>query len=274
MSTTIEVTPATATPPTAPAGSASGRTPWSRQSKFWLRAAVLASTLAVWWLITGPLAGDNLILSRMGPLDTFTALWALLGKASTYEAIALSLFRLGVGLGIAALLGVIGGLILGTRPKSEYALSPVFQLLRMTSPLAWAPLAIVLFASGNATVISLVALAAVWPVLVGVTSGRRNLDPGVIKVARSLGATRWETLRTTVLPGMLEPVRAALRIALGVGWVVLVPAEMFGGTNGLGYAILNARDNIDYEGLAATMLLIGIVGLLLDRLLTSRVQQP
>lgn len=274
MSTTIEVTPATATPPTAPAGSASGRTPWSRQSKFWLRAAVLASTLAVWWLITGPLAGDNLILSRMGPLDTFTALWAQLGKASTYEAIALSLFRLGVGLGIATLLGVIGGLLLGTHPKSEYALSPVFQLLRMTSPLAWAPLAIVLFSSGNATVISLVALAAVWPVLVGVTSGRRNLDPGVIKVARSLGATRWETLRTTVLPGMLEPVRAALRIALGVGWVVLVPAEMFGVTNGLGYAILNARDNIDYEGLAATMLLIGIVGLLLDRLLTSRVQQP
>ena len=239
MSTTIEVTPATATPPTIPFQPTVGRSSWSRQSKFWLRAAVLASTLAVWWLITGPLAGDNLILSR-----------------------------------IAALLGVIGGLILGTHPKSEYALSPVFQLLRMTSPLAWAPLAIVLFASGNATVISLVTLAAVWPVLVGVTSGRRNLDPGVIKVARSLGATRWETLRTTVLPGMLEPVRAALRIALGVGWVVLVPAEMFGVTNGLGYAILNARDNIDYEGLAATMLLIGIVGLLLDRLLTSRVQQP
>lgn len=231
------------------------------------RLAVLGAAIALWWLVTDVFARNNFVLSRMGPWDTFAALGKMLGEAGTYEAITVSLQRLGLGLLIAAVLGITGGLILGTRPQAEHAVSPLVQLLRMTSPLAWAPLVIVLLGSSDTTVVALVALAAVWPILVGVMSGRRELDPGLLTVARSLGATRWEALRSSVLPGMVAPVRSSLRIALGVAWVVLVPAEMFGVTTGLGYLILNARDNIDYEALAATMLLIGIVGFFLDRLL-------
>lgn len=234
------------------------------------RLAVIAVAIGLWWLVTAVFAGNNLVLSRMGPADTFGALWTMLGEHHTYEAITVSLRRLGLGLLIAAVLGIAGGLFLGTKPKTEHAVSPVIQLVRMTSPLAWAPLVIVLLGSNDATVVALVALAATWPILVGVTSGRRELDPGLVTVARSLGANRWEVLKSTILPGMIAPVRSSLRIALGVAWVVLVPAEMFGVTNGLGYQILNARDNIDYEALAATMLLIGIVGFLLDRLLQGR----
>ncbi|MBK5248985.1 MAG: ABC transporter permease subunit [Actinomycetales bacterium] len=132
-----------------------------------------------------------------------------------------------------------------------------------------APLVTVLLGSGDASVVALVGLATVWPIVLGTATGRRSIDSGMIDMARALGANRWERVRSVILPGLDVHLRTALRVALGVGSVVLVPAEMFGVTNGPGYAILNARDNLDHEALAATMLLIGIVGFLLDRILRS-----
>lgn len=83
-----------------------------------------------------------------------------------------------------------------------------------------------------------------WPIVLGVGAGTRALDPGAALVARSLGATRWEVVRSTVLPALAGHLRTALRVALGIAWVVLVPAEMLGVANGLGYAVLNARDRV------------------------------
>ncbi|MEV7010085.1 ABC transporter permease subunit [Streptosporangium sp. NPDC051022] len=231
------------------------------------RAGVVVVAGALWWLATRFAFADNVILSRMGPDSALPALLGMLGEHSTLSAITVSLRRLLLGLLLAAAAGVPLGLLFGSRALAEYATAPVIQFLRMTSPLAWAPLVIVLLGSGDAPVITLIALAAVWPIVLGVSAGTRALDPGAALVARSLGATRWEIVRSTVLPGLAGSLRTASRVALGVAWVVLVPAEMFGVSNGLGYSILNARDNLDYEGLAATMLLIGAIGFLLDRIL-------
>ena len=92
-------------------------------------------------------------------------------------------------------------------------------------------------------------------------------------MARSLGASPIERVRTVVLPGVRPHVLTSLRLALGVGWVVLVPAEMLGVNSGLGYAVLNARDQLAYDQLAATMLLIGMVGFAID-LVFQRVLAP
>lgn len=116
---------------------------------------------------------------------------------------------------------------------------------------------------------ALIALAAVWPVVLGVAGGVRALDPGLRRVARSLGATRWEAFRSTAAPALAAPTTGAIRVALGIAWVVLVPAEMLGVSNGLGYAVLNARDNLDYAALAATMFAIGALGFLLDRIVSG-----
>ncbi|GAA3126900.1 ABC transporter permease [Streptosporangium carneum] len=238
------------------------------------RAGVVVLVVALWWLAVRVVFADNAVLSRMGPDSAFAALTETLGEHSTLSAITLSLRRLLLGLSIATAAGVPLGLLFGSRALAEYATAPVVQFLRMTSPLAWAPLVIVLLGSGDAPVVALIALAAVWPIVLGVSAGTRALDPGAAMVARSLGATRWEVVRSTVVPGLAGPLRTALRVALGVAWVVLVPAEMFGVSNGLGYLILNARDELDYESLAATMLLIGAIGFLLDRVLSGGRAEP
>jgi NitT/TauT family transport system permease protein len=121
-------------------------------------------------------------------------------------------------------------------------------------------------ASGTAPVIFLVAAASVWPVVLNTVAGVRAVDPGLRLVARSLGASGWEALTTVVAPTLRPHLLIGLRLALGIGWVVLVPAEMLGVTSGLGYEILNARDQLAYPEVMAVILVIGVLGYLLDTL--------
>lgn len=273
MSTTeIDLDPTTGTAPpgsrldpgetTSPGGSAVVGS--SRKTRWLARGAVLAATIALWWLGTQVLFAGNEVVSRMGPWSAISELVAMLGRPETWQAVSVSLGRLLLGLLLALVVGAPLGLLLGSSRLAEHATAPVVQLARMTSPLAWAPLVIVLLGSGGSAVVALVALAATWPIVLGTSAGRRGIDQGALEVARTLGATWAERVRTVIVPGVAVQLRTAVRVALGISWVVLVPAEMFGVTNGLGYAVLNARDNIDYEALAATMLLIGVVGYLLD----------
>ena len=173
---------------------------------------------------------------------------------------------------IAVAVGVPLGVLLGTKPAIESATSPIVNFMRMISPIAWAPVVIVAIGIGNGPVVFLVAVTAVWPVVLGTAAGVRQVSPGWHAVARSLGATRREELLHVTVPAVRGNVLTSLRLALGVAWIVLVPAEMLGVDSGLGYSVLNARDQLDYSRLGATVLLIGLIGFVLDtafrRLLT------
>jgi NitT/TauT family transport system permease protein len=113
-------------------------------------------------------------------------------------------------------------------------------------------------------VIFLVAVAAVWPIVLNAAAGVHALDAGWLRVAASLGATRREQLTSIVLPGIRAHLATGLRVALGTAWIVIVPAEMLGVDSGLGYAILDARDRLRYDELMGVVLLIGAVGFVLD----------
>ena len=268
MSTQVPTAPATDRTPaggTRPAPGGTGQPARQSWQLRWLtRTAIVAAVVALWWLSTDVVFSQNAVVSRMGPPEAIGALASSLLQPATWQAISLSLGRLLGGLALALAVGAPLGLLLGSSALADHASAPVVQFLRMTSPLAWAPLVIVLLGSGGGAVVALVALAATWPVVLGTSAGRRSIDRGTLEVARTLGATWPERLRTVVLPGVRPHIGTSFRVALGIGWVVLVPAEMFGVTNGLGYAVLNARDNMDYSALAATMLLIGVIGYLLD----------
>lgn len=110
------------------------------------------------------------------------------------------------------------------------------------------------------------AIAAVWPVALNTASGVAALDPLHVRVARTLGATRPEILRTVVLPSIRPFTMTGVRLALGIAWVVIVPAEMLGVSSGLGYEILNARDRLAYDEMLVVILLIGLIGIALDTL--------
>ena len=225
--------------------------------------AVIAAIL-LWWISTDVWSVDNPILGAMSPVDAIDALTKQLVGGTIVETVAVSLGRLLGGLLIATVIGVILGLAIGSRKRIDEATSVIIQFLRMVSPLAWTPIAIVLFGIGSPPVVFLIAIAAVWPVTMNTVAGVRALDPNWGLLARSLGATPLEILKTIVVPGIRPHVLTGIRLALGVAWIVIVPAEMLGVDSGLGYQILNARDQLDYSLLAAIMLLIGVIGYALD----------
>ncbi|NKY33454.1 ABC transporter permease [Nocardia speluncae] len=233
----------------------------------WLpRLAAVAAAILLWWVLTDLVAGPGSLLREFGPQHVPGAAAQLFDRGVLLPDIAVSMWRLLVGLLIAVTVGVPLGLLLGLHAATEHAVAPVVQFLRMISPLSWAPIAVALFGIGNQPVIFLVAAASVWPIVLNTTAGVRAIDPGLLLVARSFGASRREQLSAVVLPAIRGQVQTGFRVALGIAWVVLVPAEMLGVRSGLGYQILNARDQLAYDQVMAVIVVIGIIGYVLDSL--------
>ncbi|MEX5249030.1 MULTISPECIES: ABC transporter permease [Kocuria] len=226
----------------------------------------LIVTLAVWWTFTHAAAGANSMMAAFQPERLPGAIASLADRGVVLQDAATSLWRLLCGLAIAVAVGFPLGLLIGSAPRFRWASTPPVQFLRMVSPLSWAPVAVALFGVGHAPVIFLVAIAAVWPVALNTASGVAALDPLHVRVAQTLGATRPEILRTVVLPSIRPFTMTGVRLALGIAWVVIVPAEMLGVSSGLGYEILNARDRLAYDEMLVVILLIGLIGITLDTL--------
>jgi NitT/TauT family transport system permease protein len=229
-----------------------------------LQLTVLAVAVYAWWLATDVFPAPQSIAHGFSPEEAFPALVRLIRDGRLVDDASTSLLRLLLGLGIAAVIGVPIGLLIGTVALARRATGALLHLLRMTSPLSWAPIAVIAFGVGSAPVVALIVAAAVWPLVLNTASGVRAVDADWLLTARSLGAGRGELLRSVVLPAVRPHVLTGLRVALGISWIVLVPAEMLGVQSGLGYAVLNARDQLAYDELMATVLAIGILGFLLD----------
>jgi NitT/TauT family transport system permease protein len=232
--------------------------------------------LAVLWLIGGYLLSINpttVTFAKFGLIPTlgsFPELWAA-GKIQ--NAAAASGYRLGSGLLIAIAIGVPIGVLMG-RIKwfNNYTNSP-FQFVRMISPLSWMPLAVLVFATWNGSIIFLIAIAAVWPVIFATAAGLAKVDPNWFKVARNLGAKPLHMLTRIIMPAIAFDILSGIRLALGVAWIVLVPAEYLGVTSGLGYAIQDARQTLSYNYLTAMVVTIGIIGYFLDSALVVLIKR-
>lgn len=231
-----------------------------------VRVVVIAIALGLWWLASSTVWSDNPVISKIGPDESVPALWNGLVDGDLVSDLRASLYRLVIGLVIAGAIGVPLGLALGSNRRVEDASTPVVNFLRMISPLAWAPIVIVAFGVGDAPVLFLIAVTAVWPLALGTAAGVKAVSPALKELAESLGATRRERLRFVTSPVVKANVLTAMRLALGVAWIVLVPAEMLGVDSGLGYAVLNARDQLDYAALGGAVLMIGITGFVIDAL--------
>ncbi|HEY7775597.1 MAG TPA: ABC transporter permease, partial [Kineobactrum sp.] len=204
--------------------------------------------------------------ANFAPAPTFNALYHLVVSGELWPTITSSLYRVLVGLFWGVLIGVPTGVLIGHIGSAMKIANVPFQLLRMVSPLAWMPIAVLAFASWDAAVIFLIVMATVWPIIFSTAHGVRRIDPNWFKVARNLGASGPQMLRRIILPAIMSDVMAGIRMAVGVAWVVLVPAEYLGVTSGLGYAINDARDTLAYDNLAAIVVVIGVIGYGLDSL--------
>lgn len=233
----------------------------------------LAALLALWalggWLIARSPAGAA--FAGFAPAPALRRLYEMLADGSAFVAVGPSLARIAGGLSIAFVVGAPIGVLVGRSAIFRKATHLPFQLLRMVSPLAWMPIAILAFPTWNAAIVFLVFAASVWPIIFSTAHGLRKLDPDWFRLAHNLGAGNWQILRAVVIPAAAQDVLTGLRLALGVAWIVLVPAEYLGVTSGLGYAINDARDTLEYDRLAATVVLIGLIGFCLDALLLAAI---
>lgn len=229
-----------------------------------LPAAGLLVALGLWWAGTHLLVPAGSFLARFAPEGAFTALGRLVSTGQLWPHLLTSFRRVLVGLGIATVLGLPLGLAVGSLPLFARVSGPVFQFIRMVSPLSWTPLAIILLGVGDGPVYFLIAIGGVWPIVLNTSAGVAALDRRWVTVGRSLGGTRWEILRTIVWPGIRANVLTGLRLAVGLAWIILVPAEMLGVNSGLGYFILNTRDRLAYADLMAAILVVGACGVALD----------
>ena len=241
-----------------------GSAAWSAIGRGLIGISGLLVLLILWWIGTDLLAQPGSFVRHFSPAQAFASLVQLASHSDLPIHILVSLRRVLIGLGSALLIGVPVGLAVGGSGLLNAATSPAFQFLRMISPLSWMPLAVMVLGVGDRPIYFLLTFAAVWPILLATAEGVRRLQPSWLRLAASLSATRWETLRHIVFPGILSHVLTGLRLAIGIVWIVLVPCEMLGVSAGLGYFILDTRDRLAYSELTAMVLIIGLLGFLLD----------
>ena len=199
-----------------------------------------------------------------GPIPTFQAFPELWRIGKIQAAVQTSGYRLGIGLLIAIVCGIPIGILLGRSKLFRELSNSPFQLIRMISPLSWEPIAVIVFVTWNGAIVFLIAIAAVWPIVFATAAGLAKVDPAWFKVAKNLGAKPWHMVTQIILPAIMFDILTGVRLALGVAWIVLVPAEFLGVTSGLGYSIADARETLSYDHLTAMVLVIGIMGYILD----------
>lgn len=142
--------------------------------------------------------------------------------------------------------------------------NPIMEILRPIPPLAWIPLSILWFGIGDAQNEFIIFLGMFFPILINTIVGVKNVDPNLVRAARSLGAPERKVLSRIVLKGSLPQIITGVRIGLGVGWMALVAAELVGANSGLGFLINDARSMLRTDTIVVGMLTIGLVGLLID----------
>jgi NitT/TauT family transport system permease protein len=200
-----------------------------------------------------------------GPLVVAKAVGELATKGLLLRYVVASLFRVTWGYLLAVIVGVPLGIGLGLRQRGEEALNPLLQILRPISPLAWIPIAILWFGVGDLSAIFLIFLASLLPLTLAAMHAVHNIDPTHLSAARNFGLRGARLLRRVIVPAILPQLIVAMRITLGIAWLVVVAAEMIAVNSGLGFLIIDARNAGNrYDLVIAGMVMIGAIGVLLD----------
>ncbi|MDF2905990.1 MAG: binding-protein-dependent transport system inner rane component [Herbinix sp.] len=201
------------------------------------------------------------------PISVGKAILSMFLTHDVYQDIGASMYRFLVGYLLAVLIGIILGLFLGWFPRIFQYVNPIVQLLRPISPIAWLPFIVLWFGIGDIPAIVIIFIAAFYPILLTTVSAVGNVDPIYLKVAKNFGIRKHHALFKIVFPAAFPQIMNSIHIALGSAWVFLVAGEMTGAQSGLGFRIIDARNNLRMDNLLGTIVLIGLLGLLLDSII-------
>ena len=216
-----------------------------------------------------------------GPLDVGHAILKVLrdpfyvhGKNDMGLGIQLaySIGRVAVGYGLAVVVAIPAGFLIGMSPLAGRTLDPFIQILKPISPLAWMPLALYTIKDSAISSVFVIFICALWPMLINTAFGVRGVRTEWRNVARTLEVGTLRTALTVILPAAAPTILTGMRISIGIAWLVIVAAEMLVGGTGIGYFVWNEWNNLSITNVIVSILVIGVVGMLLDQIL-GRVQR-
>jgi ABC-type nitrate/sulfonate/bicarbonate transport system permease component len=227
---------------------------------------LLAVLLVVWqiaskvWL---PSIDPYMAVLMPAPSSIVVTAAGMIASGELFYNLAASLKREAMAF-IFAATAIPLGIAMGWWRLAYNQINPIMEILRPIPPLAWIPLSILWFGIGDEQNEFIIFLGIFFPILVNTIVGVKNIDPILVRAARSLGASERRLLARIVFIGALPQIITGVRIGLGVGWMALVAAELVGASSGLGFLINDARSMLRTDTIIVGMLTIGIIGLLID----------
>ena len=240
------------------------------QEKIVLSISSVLGFLFLWYLITD-LFGLMPAIVLPSPEKVFFTIYEKtlvpVGEEKLFGHIGVSLVRILVGVGIALGLAIPLGVLMGWYEDLDSVASPIIEVLRPIPPIAWIPLAILWFGIGLGSKVFIIAIGVFFPTLINTYIGVKFVDPLLIKAGQTLGAKDKDILWEVVVPASVPLIVAGVRIGVGLGMMCLVAAELVAASTGLGYLIMLGGDDLKPELSITGMILIGILGLLADRVI-------
>lgn len=175
-----------------------------------------------------------------------------------------SLQRVAMGFGLAALVGIPVGFMIGRSSFMNSVFSPVITLLRPVSPLAWLPIGLMVFKGANPAAIWTIFICSIWPMVINTAVGVQRVPQDYLNVARVLNLSEWKIITKILIPSVLPYMLTGVRLAVGTAWLVIVAAEMLTGGVGVGFWVWDEWNNLKVENIVVAIFVIGVVGLLLE----------
>ncbi len=198
------------------------------------------------------------------PLEVVKAAWTLTLSGELWTHVQISAWRALTGLAIGGGLGLALGLLTGSFRWADTLLDSTIQMVRNIPALALIPLVILWFGIDESAKLFLIAVSVFFPIYLNTSHGIRNVDPGLIEMARTYGLNRWQLYREVILPGALSSILVGLRFSLGLMWVILIVAETISAQAGIGYLTMNAREFLQTDVVLVGILLYALLGKLAD----------
>ncbi|WP_066270407.1 nitrate ABC transporter permease [Hydrogenophaga palleronii] len=260
-------TPAAVAPRSAPP------TPWRDHFGGFFRAVLpplfgLVFLVIVWALVAG--TGESGIPT---PLATWTQAVSVFSDPF-YRAgpndqgvgwnVLMSLQRVAIGFGLAALVGIPAGFAIGRFEFLSRMFNPLISLLRPVSPLAWLPIGLLVFKGANPAAIWTIFICSIWPMVINTAVGVQRVPQDYMNVARVLNLSEWKIFTKILFPAVLPYLLTGVRLAVGTAWLVIVAAEMLTGGVGIGFWIWDEWNNLNVASIIIAIFVIGIVGLVLE----------
>jgi len=211
-----------------------------------------------------------------GPAKTWTAASEVFGNPFYRNGpndqgiawkVGASLSRVGMGFGLAALIGIPLGFMIGRFTFLRRMVEPVIGLLRPVSPLAWLPIGLLVFKGAHPAAIWTIFISSIWPMIINTAVGVQRVPADYLNVARVLSLSEWKVFTKVLFPAALPYMLTGVRLSMGVAWLVIVAAEMLTGGVGLGFWVWDEWNNLKVENIIIAIFVIGVIGLALEHTL-------